>query len=281
MSFNSYSPLARAASLYAFSVLFLLVSLGSYAQQRVDTRNSPYQLRYSQEIPLMGIGTAGSVVSVLLREQRSPLEVGELNELSTDNVLSIDRSAIANYSNGARIASDGLLIVSYAAPLALLAFEEARSDASTLGLMLLETLLLNETLTGMTKALVTRPRPYTYNTELSTELRIDDDNTFSFFSGHTSHSAAAAFFAARVISAYTDQPTVRTIAWAGAIVLPAATGLMRYEAGKHFPTDVVVGYAIGASVGLLIPYLHEVRKNDRSDQRVQIVPHGLGVAVVF
>ena len=265
---------------YAFLILFLSASSGSYAQ-RNNAQDSPYQLRRGLEIPLMSVSTAGSLASVLLREQRSPLNAGELARLDASDVLALDRSAVDNYSDGARMASDGLLVASYAAPLALLAFEEARSDAGTLGLMLLEALLLNEALTGMTKALVTRPRPYTYNTDLPADLRIDDDNTFSFFSGHTSHSATAAFFTARVISRYTDQPAVRTIAWVGAIVLPAATGLMRYEAGKHFPTDVVVGYAIGASVGLLIPYLHKTRGDDEGEQGVQIVPYGLGVAVVF
>jgi membrane-associated phospholipid phosphatase len=29
------------------------------------------------------------------------------------------------------------------------------------------------------------------------------------------------------------------------------------EAGKHFLTDVIVGYTIGATVGVLVPQLHK------------------------
>ena len=145
---------------YALFILFLTISFGGFAQPD-SIREKPYQLRGKLDVPLLSIGTVGSVTGVLLREQHSPLDAGELAMQNASEVWSIDRSAVDNYSDGARIASDGLLAASYAAPLALLAFEEARSDAGTLGIMLLETILLNETLTGMTKALVTRPRPYT------------------------------------------------------------------------------------------------------------------------
>ena len=251
-----------------------LAALGGYAQ------GSPYQLTKAREIPLLGVGIAGTVGSMLLKEEREPLTLQELNALRASDILAIDRS-VNNFSGSARVASDVLVASSFAAPLILLTFEESRADAGTWGVMLLETVLLNEALTGMTKALVTRPRPFTYNETLSSEERTTDDNTFSFFSGHTSHSAALAFFTARVISVYVDRPAVRTVAWTVAALLPAATGWMRYEAGKHFPTDVVVGYAVGASVGLLIPYLHRSRKRSSSERAFRVVPYGLGIAAVF
>ena len=254
------------------SLVLWMIVIGGYAQ------DSPYQLSEARDIPLLGVGLAGTIGSVLLKEQRDPLTLRELNSLRTDNILAIDRS-VGNFSNDARIASDVLVASTFAMPLVLLAFEESRADAGTWAVMLLETVLLNEALTGMTKALVTRPRPFAYNKQLSAEERMTDDNTFSFFSGHTSHSAALAFFTARVISAYVDQPAVRTAAWTVAALVPAATGLMRYQAGKHFPTDVVVGYVVGASVGWLVPYLHQPQK--RRARAFQVVPHGLGVAVVF
>jgi membrane-associated phospholipid phosphatase len=38
--------------------------------------------------------------------------------------------------------------------------------------------------------------------------------------------------------------------------MPLTTGLMRYKAGKHFWTDVLIGYAVGALVGVGVPALH-------------------------
>ena len=52
--------------------------------------------------------------------------------------------------------------------------------------------------------------------------------------------------------------------WAAAAAVPAATGILRQQAGKHFWTDVVVGYAWGAAVGLLVPELHKLGKKKKA-----------------
>lgn len=39
--------------------------------------------------------------------------------------------------------------------------------------------------------------------------------------------------------------------------MPAAVAYYRIEAGKHFLTDNLVGYAVGATVGVLVPQLHK------------------------
>ena len=50
--------------------------------------------------------------------------------------------------------------------------------------------------------------------------------------------------------------------WSGAFLIPATTAYLRVKAGRHFPTDVIAGYATGAIVGYLIPHLHKKeRKN--------------------
>jgi len=51
-----------------------------------------------------------------------------------------------------------------------------------------------------------------------------------------------------------------TLAWAVLSVGLAGTalvGVARVEGGGHFPSDVVIGAAIGAGVGIAIPALHE------------------------
>ncbi|MBT8218659.1 MAG: phosphatase PAP2 family protein, partial [Bacteroidia bacterium] len=46
------------------------------------------------------------------------------------------------------------------------------------------------------------------------------------------------------------------VVWTTAIAVPALTGLLRTRAGKHFYTDVIVGFVVGAAVGYLIPEIH-------------------------
>ena len=48
--------------------------------------------------------------------------------------------------------------------------------------------------------------------------------------------------------------------WTFVAAVPFATGYLRVSAGKHFPTDVIAGYAVGAFVGWLIPELHKRKK---------------------
>ena len=219
-----------------------------------------YELKTAREAILLSAGAAGTTTSILLRNKRQPSTLEDLGELNLEDVFAIDQLSAGSYRKGAQVTSDILLHTSYALPLTLLAFEEGRTDAGTIGLILLETIAINETITGITKAMVRRPRPYTYNQDAPEAVRTSRGNTFSFFSGHTSYTAALSFFTAKTISDYSEQSNVRTLAWAGAFLWPAATGYFRYRAGKHFPSDVFVGYVVGASLGYLIPHLHKTDK---------------------
>ena len=47
----------------------------------------------------------------------------------------------------------------------------------------------------------------------------------------------------------------------------AGVGYMRYESGRHFPTDIIVGAAVGSALGWGIPALHRV-----ADGRFAVAP---------
>lgn len=46
--------------------------------------------------------------------------------------------------------------------------------------------------------------------------------------------------------------------WSLAAAIPAFTGIQRMRAGKHFLTDVLLGYIVGAGVGILVPSLYKL-----------------------
>ena len=59
-------------------------------------------------------------------------------------------------------------------------------------------------------------------------------------------------------STTTSTPTPGPALRVGAAALvPAAVAYNRIEAGKHFLTDNLVGYAVGATMGILVPQLHK------------------------
>jgi membrane-associated phospholipid phosphatase len=88
------------------------------------------------------------------------------------------------------------------------------------------------------------------------------DARISFFSGHASMTAAISFFTAKVFTEYIEDNTAKILIWTGAALLPAATAISRVNTHWHFPTDVMMGYAIGAFVGYIIPELHRTRLSD-------------------
>lgn len=258
------------ASLW-FIFFFVICLLGSptFAQERV------YQWSSSTDIPLLSVGTVGTITGLMLRANQIPLDSTQVLELKRDRLLGIDLSATDNYSRDARIASDVFLNVSFLFPLVPLLLKDARQEYGMISLMLTETLLLNETLTGLSKVLVSRPRPFTHNEDIDFADRIERDNNLSFFSGHTSYTAAISFFTAQVLSKYVDNRTTRNLIWAGAFVWPATTGYLRYASGKHYFTDVLTGYVVGAALGYFIPRLHErdrLQSNESNAPSLQLYP---------
>jgi len=102
--------------------------------------------------------------------------------------------------------------------------------------------------------------------------KLDRDANRSFFSGHASHTAAFSFFMAKVIHDYhkNAKRKVKRIIWISAATIPMFTSYLRVKAGKHFPTDVITGYIVGASVGFLIPHLHKKKATEK--RTAQLMP---------
>ena len=57
-------------------------------------------------------------------------------------------------------------------------------------------------------------------------------------------------------------------ALAGGLGLTRFVAAERIRAGKHFPTDVLTGAAVGAAVGSLLPHLHHAPRGASADTSV-------------
>jgi membrane-associated phospholipid phosphatase len=108
---------------------------------------------------------------------------------------------------------------------------------------------------------VKRTRPFVYQHELSIEERMSTSARQSFWSGHTSQTATMCFLTAKLYADYHPDSKWKPVMWTAAATIPAATGIFRMTAGKHFPTDVLVGYVTGAAIGFFIPRLHKRMNN--------------------
>lgn len=231
-------------------------------QQKID--NSPYDFSFKKELPFLitGVGLASTGIILKYTNNTPPFTQEDLDALDRNDINSFDRDATYNWNTKALTASDILLITSVLVPSFLLLNKNPRADFGHIMVMGLEIAFINYGLTAMSKNIFNRTRPYPYNTDLSFEQRSDSQSRVSFFSGHTSTTAAFTFFFAKVLNDYNPNMKVvwKVTLWTLTATFPAATGYFRVQSGMHFKTDVFTGYIFGALTGWLIPQLHKKKK---------------------
>ncbi len=183
----------------------------------------------------------------------------ELNELSKDDVPGIDRFAAGNSSENADQISYYPFYGSFAVPVVMMLVDgNMRKNAGQISVMYIESMATTGALYTITAGLVDRPRPLVYDTSVPEGDRREGGAQRSFFAGHTAATASATFFAAKIYNDFYPDSALKPYVWTAAAAVPAWVAYLRTKAGKHFLTDNIVGYAIGAASGILIPELHKV-----------------------
>ncbi|MEK7256007.1 MAG: phosphatase PAP2 family protein, partial [Bacteroidota bacterium] len=180
----------------------------------------------------------------------------ELQTLNPMDINAFDRLATGKNSMKAHYASNVPLYGSYALPVLFLADKETRRDFPQILSLFSETILLNAGVTFLMKSTFRRPRPYVFDPNVDLTRKQKRNAKASFVSGHTSTTAANTFFMAKVYSDYFPDSKLKPYVWGSAIVVPAVTGYLRVRAGRHYPTDTIAGYIIGAAAGYFVTYLH-------------------------
>ncbi len=89
-----------------------------------------------------------------------------------------------------------------------------------------------------------RPRPdiFTHRSHTMTP---------SFPSGHSANSAVAYFTMAVLLAKLVDRPLLKGYIFFVGLLVPGLVGLSRVLLGVHWPTDVIAGWLIGLSWGLI------------------------------
>ncbi|MCA0235394.1 MAG: phosphatase PAP2 family protein [Bacteroidetes bacterium] len=217
---------------------------------------NPYKTTWKRELAWVGGSGIGIGTAALLHVHNQPFTAEKVAALDLGRVPRFERFVTRQYSISAQHNSDILLFTSVASPVLLLLDKNIRHDAPTAALLLGESMWLNLALTSLCKEIVRRPRPFCYNSNAPLFEKLKRDARASFFSGHTSMSAAATFSAAQIWSDYHPDSEWKPLVWATAVAIPATVGFLRVKGGKHFISDVATGFIVGGACGLLIPRLH-------------------------
>ena len=234
----------------------------------------PYGFRAELDLPMTaGFFAMKKHSAALLAETRS--DHRSLEGIERDDIPPFDRWAIGFYSPkisalSSVVAGAGLLLPVAANAWGTYHGHQAWQEILVDVFLLQQALMLTSALSGYAKSVPMHATPLVYDDDVPVSEKMKPHNASSFFSNHTTSA-----FTTAVYSAYTFQlrhpgsPLVPW-AWGGSLALAAGTGTMRILAGKHFPTDVIAGAAVGAFCGYVVPRLHLRRSRNsiraRSDR---------------
>lgn len=241
-----------------------LLTFNFFGQQK---KESPYQTDLLKDGIWITAGVGLNVLGFNLIQNKDALSLEELNSLSKDDIWGVDRWAAGYHSERANSDSYIPFYTSFVLPLALMLNKNERAHAGQISVLFVETMATTGALFTITAGLVQKSRPLVYNTSIPAEDRMDSDEQRSFFAGHTAATAAATFFAAKVFSDFNPDSPLKPYVWGAAAAIPVSVGYLRIKAGKHFLTDNLIGFAVGAASGILIPELHK-----RTNDNLQVYP---------
>ncbi len=233
----------------------------------VHQNESPYSSDFHTELPFIVAGAGAMTFGLLMRSTGNtlPYNENELDQLDRMDVNSFDRPATYNWDIEAQKMSDVLRTGVIILPLIFLTNHHTRSDFGSLIVMGLEVSAITYGITMGIKHTFNRTRPLAYNDNVPLDERTNLNARLSYFSGHTSFTAAISFYFAKVMNDY--HPNMKTgykiAIWSFSAAIPLVTGYLRMKGGRHFTTDAISGYVFGAFVGWLVPELHKKKIVDR------------------
>ena len=210
---------------------------------------APYSVRWGDAVSVVASGVAALIPEATKLPKAAP----SCAPCDPASLPGIDRAALHTFSGSASTASHALLVgvVGFAG----VASFDGATPAQRRGHVAVFANSLAWTLaaTDWMKVLVRRKRPVLYTAD-ATAAAADPNSQRSFPSGHASVAFAAA--TTYLVMAQRERLPHRgrnvALLYAGAVGVSA----LRVAAGRHFPTDVVGGAALGTGIGWLVAKVH-------------------------
>ena len=268
---------------------FLLVLLSGAGVLPAAEPVSHYDVSWSKDMPVTFFSALTCAFGNYRYSQMDKPESGDYRQVS--ELFPWDRPVAGRYSESADKASDWAVVLGVA-PLALAGASWGLGDASgadfaAYTLMFAQALALQSGVNLMVRSLEFWPRPYVYakdgygsgSREAVEKAKNAEGEAYgSFFSGHTSAAFTIAVFTGEWFSEVYPNSPYQGIVWAGALSAASLEGILRIAAGKHYPTDVVVGALVGSGISLAVIKIHKKR-----DDRLSLwaFPGAAGVTLHF
>jgi len=235
-----------------------VVKSPSYAaEQKGRPDGEVYKIKKGVDIPVLLVGAGWSGYAFTKIYSKDPSTGEQIENLDRNDISKFNRSAIDHFSQKAKDIGDVFFYGSMPLPLLLLADREIRKDAGKVGFLFFETMSVTGLLYTGSVYFHDKYRPYAYNPEVPMDYRQRGGAKNSFYAGHVALVASSTFFMAKV---YSDYHPNSGFNWVLFTIAAGATGTVawcRYDAGQHFPTDIIIGAVQGTLTGILVPHWHK------------------------
>jgi hypothetical protein len=231
--------------------------------------------------------TAANIYAIPnLIKSKSELTDAELAGANPDALNDFERWALhQDPSKAERIdKSTDYLLQGILASTVALGFDKAiRKDALRLLTMYVETHAVTFSIYNFSffgPLFQNKLRPIVYYKDVGKEERRSGNNKNSQYSGHTASAAASTFFMAKVFNDYHPEFSSgkKYLIYGLAAIPPLVEGYYRVKALKHFPSDVLIGFVIGATCGVAVPEMHRF-KRQAIKYSVIATPVGPGISL--
>jgi|WetSurMetagenome_2_1015567.scaffolds.fasta_scaffold07157_4 membrane-associated phospholipid phosphatase len=250
----------------------LLMGSNSYCSQPDSVvRKKIYHVNYYVTGSIIAVGAVSDIFAISRLKGKQTITDEELlfaNTESQKNLINpIDRWALtlnpANRPLWEDISNYGQTAI-FLLPALLMIDKNIRKDWYNILLMYIEGHTITFTFYNYSflgPTFQNRFRPVVYYPEFANDVREKGGNRNSFYSGHVASCTYSMFFMAKVFCDYHPElGGKKYLIYLAASVPAVFMGYARIAALDHFPSDVGVGFLLGAVIGIVVPELHKIRK---------------------
>jgi membrane-associated phospholipid phosphatase len=250
-----------------------------------------YKVNYWVTGSIIAVGMVSDYFAISRLKSKPKITSDELTFINTDQqknlINSLDRWALdQNTSNRdlfIKISDYGEIAI-FLLPSLLIIDKKIRKDWFDILLMYVEGHAITFTFynySPLGPTFINRCRPFVYYSEFTADERMNNNNSRnSFFSGHTGSCAYSMFFMAKVYCDYHPELGAKKyLLYLAASAPPAIIAFARIKSLAHFPSDVAVGFGLGAIIGIVVPELHKNRKFKDFSLGMFTSPAGMGLTI--
>jgi membrane-associated phospholipid phosphatase len=257
--------------------------LGQEEAGKAGGRPSVYTIKPAVDIPVTVAAAAWTFYGFSQVSKKSSTSQADVLSLNKSSIPWYDRWAVRPYNKSVDKLSYMPFYAAVPYPVLFFAFDKKmRKDYIKLTFLYTQAMAMTGVLYTTATHYFSRLRPLVYSPESPIDTRTSPNSRNSFFAGHVALVGTSVFFMARVFADYHPDSKYKWVMYGAAAAATLTTGYLRHRAGEHFPSDILLGTAVGTFSGLLTPELHKSKliKNER----LSILPfcgRGSGLAAFY